>query len=194
MRDVETFPWLVYPPAVDLANTVYTTPASSGDLLDSEERFALWVAAERGRIAHLDAAARSRSHLRGLRDAVRPVLHAAASGGALPPGPVSRLNAFSAAAATYPVLDRGCLRVESVATDELVLFLAAVASSAIEFAGTTKREQIAVCGAPSCGMLFVRSDARQTWCCRSCGNRARVARHARRGRVTTRPAPPAGAG
>jgi predicted RNA-binding Zn ribbon-like protein len=34
------------------------------------------------------------------------------------------------------------------------------------------------CPAPGCGMVYPQSRASQTWCSTSCGNRARVARHA----------------
>ena len=44
----------------------------------------------------------------------------------------------------------------------------------------SERSAVARCGAPGCGMAFIRSRASQHWCTNSCGNRARVARHAAR--------------
>src|SRR5919109_564196 len=103
----ENLPWLVFPPAVDLSNTVIATPAGPRDLLESEEELA--------------------------------------------------------------------------AGDSYVRFEAAVARSAIELASRGE-DRLSVCGAPSCGMLYLREHPRQVWCSKACGNRARVARHAARQR------------
>ena len=52
----EALPWLGFPPAVDLANTVMVTPAGELDLLEDEGQLRAWIAAERGRIAGVEAA------------------------------------------------------------------------------------------------------------------------------------------
>ena len=45
-----SFPWLVFPPAVDLANTVLIITSGDRDLLQSDDQLEAWIAAERGRI------------------------------------------------------------------------------------------------------------------------------------------------
>ncbi|MGE7386443.1 CGNR zinc finger domain-containing protein [Streptomyces sp. NPDC004126] len=62
--------------------------------------------------------------------------------------------------------------------------LAALARAAIEFLAGPQREQLRSCSAPRCVRYFLRSHGRQAWCKPSCGNRARVARHAERRRAT----------
>ncbi|MER5930127.1 CGNR zinc finger domain-containing protein [Streptomyces sp. NPDC002054] len=62
--------------------------------------------------------------------------------------------------------------------------LAALARAAIEFLAGPQREQLRSCSAPRCVRYFLRSHGRQAWCKPSCGNRARVARHAERRRTT----------
>jgi predicted RNA-binding Zn ribbon-like protein len=71
-----------------------------------------------------------------------------------------------------------------IAPDDFAVFAAFVARSAIAIMSGPDRSKLSVCRAPSCGMLFLRQDAGQRWCCQSCGNRARVALHAARRRMS----------
>ena len=177
---VEGYPWLVYPPCVDLANSKYSTPAGRGDLLDSEGTPARWTEPQRSRIPRVDELHGELAEVRRLRDVVRSVLYAAASGSPLPPARVAELNAISASSPTYPILVEGRMVEATAHTEPLATFSAAVARSAVELVGTAQWENLKICEAPSCGMLFLRATARQVWCCHSCGNCARVARHADR--------------
>src|SRR4029450_13079703 len=52
----ETLPWLTFPAAVDLSNTIVVTPGCDIDLLRTDEQLDVWIAAERGRIACVEAA------------------------------------------------------------------------------------------------------------------------------------------
>jgi len=61
--------------------------------------------------------------------------------------------------------------------DALDALLALVAHSAVEVIADP---DVALCDAPSCGQLFIRTRGNQRWCGPACGNRARVARHAHR--------------
>src|SRR5919108_6342395 len=99
----ENLPWLVFPPAVDLSNTVIATPAGPRDLLESEEELAGWIAAERDRIAGVEAASGRLAEVRELRASVRELLHARARGGPPPPGGAP---AVESRGATWPVLPR----------------------------------------------------------------------------------------
>lgn len=72
----KALPWLGFPPAVDLANTVMVTPAGELDLLEDEGQLRAWIAAERGRIAGVEAASGRLPEVRVLRETVRELLHA----------------------------------------------------------------------------------------------------------------------
>jgi predicted RNA-binding Zn ribbon-like protein len=176
----EALPWLLFPPAVDLANTVTVTPAGDHDLLTSEDELDAWIAAERGRIPGVEAAAGRLAEVRGLRDNVRALLHATARGKRPPEGARRSINAISASAPIRMTLSReGRVVSEDDARDPYALFEATVARSAIELADRGD-DRLRACEAPSCGMLFMQAHPRQVWCTPACGNRARVARHAAR--------------
>ena len=176
----ETLPWLTFPAAVDLSNTIVVTPRGDIDLLRTDEQLDVWIAAERGRIPSVDAAAGRLHDVRTLRADLRALLYAHARARQLPEAPRRRINALSAAAPAFPVLaSAGSVVVKHASGDPYAIFAAEVARSAIELlAGDDTR--LSVCTAPSCGLLYPPNHARQRWCCGACGNRARVARHAAR--------------
>lgn len=183
-----SLPWLgFYPLAVELANTVVVVNADTEvDLLSTDQELATWIAAVRRRYPVVRAAAGQLAEVRALRDAVRDVLFAAEAGGRMAAAAISAINTASARCPSYPVLDRvGRAQVAEVIDDAFDQFCAAVARSAIDVASNDDGGQLAVCHAPSCGMFFLRSSARQTWCSALCGNRARVSRHAARVRQAT---------
>jgi predicted RNA-binding Zn ribbon-like protein len=185
----EAFPWLGFPPAVDLANTVLVTPTGDRDLLERDDQLEVWIAAERSRIPGVDAASRRLAQVRDLRRSVRELLHARARGERAPDGARRRINSICASAPVKPVLTPdGRALEEPDAGDPYSLFEATVARSAIQLCDRGE-DRVRVCGAPSCGMLYLRDHPRQVWCSGACGNRARVARHAaRRRRTQTRTA------
>lgn len=178
-------PWLGFPAAVDLANTIVVTSSGPVDLLTNDEELSLWAAAETGPVPGVESTAGRLPEVRDLREHVRGALFAAAEGRALPPEDVAALNAASAAALSYPEL-RGTDHVEEVLVgdDPFAVFRAAVARSAIAVLAGADRARLDVCRAPRCGMLFLRRGAAQKWCCAACGNRSRVATHARRQRMS----------
>jgi predicted RNA-binding Zn ribbon-like protein len=178
----EALPWLIFPPAVDLANTVIATPTGTRDLLETDEQLAAWIDAERGRIPGVDAAAGRLAAVRELRRSVHELLHARARGGKPPEDARRWINAASAAVPSRTALTRDGRAVEEPdARDPYALFEALIARSAIELADRDET-RLSECGAPSCGMLYLREHPRQVWCSKACGNRARVARHAARQR------------
>ena len=143
----------------------------------------MWIAAERGRIEFVDAAAGRLQDVRALRADLRAVLRAHAERRPLPGPPRRRLNTLSAAAPAYPILTtEGVVIIEHPNDDAYANFAAELARSAIDqFLGGERR--LSICTAPSCGLLYPPDHGRQRWCCRACGNRARVARHAARRRA-----------
>lgn len=177
-------PWLVFPPAVDLANTVVVTAGGPVDLLTTDDELAAWAALERGRIPGVEATAGRLAEVRALREDVRALLFAAAGGRPPPSDSVDAVNAASAGALSYPALheDYGMDDI-LVADDPFARFRSAIARSAIAVLAGGDRQRLDVCHAPSCGMLFLRRGGAQKWCCDACGNRARVASHARRHRA-----------
>ncbi len=178
----ETFPWLIFPPAVDLANTVMITATGARDLLETQEQLEEWIEAEFGRIDGVEAAARRLADVHELRDTVYELLHARARGKPPPKAARERVNAISASATISKELTRDGRAVEKTnAAGPYASFEAAIARSAIELADRDLK-RLSVCGAPSCGMLFLRDHPRQVWCTKECGNRARVARYAARQR------------
>jgi predicted RNA-binding Zn ribbon-like protein len=178
----ETLPWLTFPPAVDLSNTVMVTSAGDRDLLSTTEQLDAWIAAERGRIPDVEAASGRLPDVRTLRESVREVLYARARGKQAPDGARRRINEISAAAPLRTELTADGRAVdEADSPDPYARFEATVARSAIELADRAE-DRLSVCGAPSCGMLYLRDHPRQVWCSKACGNRARVARHAARRR------------
>ncbi len=175
-------PWLGFPVAMDLANTIVMS-VPEVDLLTTEDDLAAWAAAEAGRIADVEETSGHLEEVRELRAHVRAALFAAAEGRALPPEAVAALNQASAGAPSYPVLrPNGFAEDVVVQEDRFMRLRAAVARSAIAVIAGDDRDRLDVCRAPSCGMLFLRRGAAQKWCSDPCGNRSRVARHAQRRR------------
>ena len=129
----ETLPWLTFPPAVDLSNTIVVTPRGELDLLTTDQQLDVWIAAERGRIPSVHAAAGRLHDVRNLRADLRALLYAHAHRRPLPDAPRRRLNALSAAAPTYPTLDRaGSIIVKQACDDPYANFAAELARSAIQ--------------------------------------------------------------
>jgi predicted RNA-binding Zn ribbon-like protein len=184
----ERIPWLGFPHAVDLANTVIVAAAGEHELLEGEDQLDAWIAAERGRIPGVEAASGRLVEVRALRDTVRELLHARARGKRAPTAARRQINAISSAAPIRITLTSDSRSLEEPdVRDEYSLFEATIAHSTIELA-SQRDAGLSVCGAPSCGMLFLREHPHQLWCSKPCGNRARVARRAARRRRPRRTA------
>ena len=168
---VKGWPWLGAPLALDLANTVID---GERELLVDEASLAEWLEREGDR---LPDAPPDLARFRALRDAVHGALHAHAAGDEPPRRAVATINGASAAAGP-PVLRRG--RIEAASGSALDRTLAAIARSALDVLAHEQR--LRVCGAPSCGMLYLGRPGRD-WCSVPCGNRARAARHYARRRA-----------
>jgi predicted RNA-binding Zn ribbon-like protein len=178
-----SFSWLVFPPAVDLANTVVITANGPVDLLSTDEELEAWVAVESARVPDARSALGRLAEVRVLRDAVHELLHAHPLQVTPPPSAVAAVNEASAASPVARSLGAGLeLHDRELGRTPWDRFRGAVGRSAVELAAS---QTVAECGAPSCGMLFLPANARQTWCSPACGNRARVARHLRRRRGAT---------
>ena len=184
-RGGPVFRWLGEPLAIDLANTVMTVPrGETVDLLGGPDDLRRWTSAEEDRLGNYTFDPADLAEFRELRDAVRELLGAAAKGTGLPSPALRHLNRVSATAPVAPQLIVGSDGNEGVAEwtdtrDGLASALGQIARSTIALLSGSEREQLKICGAPSCGMFFLGA---RRWCCSACGNRARAARHYRRRR------------
>jgi predicted RNA-binding Zn ribbon-like protein len=176
---MELFSWLGRPLALDFANTVWPGRRRGPvDTIASTTDLRVWL--DRAAIAATTTDFEERlEDLRGLRSAVRQLLDAHAKGDVLPRRSMEVINLFATEAPRVDqlVLDgRSLLVVEEVLSEEPAsLFFGRVALSTMDVLTTMN---IGVCGAPSCGLFFVAERDDQRWCTNTCGNRARVARHA----------------
>jgi predicted RNA-binding Zn ribbon-like protein len=184
-----SLPWLgVFPLAVDLSNTVVITRSGPLDLLVTDEELGTWIEAERARHPVVVGTHGHLNEVRRLRETVRSLLFAAAEARPLPADARGVINEMSSRSARFPILDEGgAIGMQDASNDEFTEFCGSVARSVIGILGGEEKERLSVCGAPSCGMLFIAASERQNWCSRACGNRARVARHAARSRKQSRP-------
>jgi predicted RNA-binding Zn ribbon-like protein len=186
--ELDGWPWLGAPLALDLANSlVQVRPGETRDLLASDEDLDAWLDREGDRLPPVRRAPDRLAAVRELRDALHRLLSAAAAGRPLPRAAISTVNAASARSEGHlQLVVRGDAPVVEVAGAGTGLdhALSLIARSAIELLGGPERGRLRVCPAPSCGMFFLgRSD--QEWCSIACGNRARAARHYARRRETT---------
>lgn len=183
--------------ALELVSTVRHADFEGVDVLQSPQWATAWVRSVAVLLPRQAARAEVDEDLRGrmvaLRWAVRSLFARAVRPG--PPSPVDahrllpfeqaleRLNATAARLAVRPrmhwVQDQGSPRVELDPTscEPAVQLEAALARAGMCFLSGPLRAHLRACTAPRCVRYFVRSHGRQQWCCASCGNRARAARH-----------------
>ncbi len=178
------FRWLGEPLAIDLANTVMVVREGEAvDLLRGPADLGRWLAAEGDRVTGFAVdAEKDLAAVRELRDGVRELLAAGATGERPPAAAVEVVNEACAASPIAPRLavDRdGTARVEVAQGGGIAGLRAAIARSAVELLAETPSGELRVCRAPSCGMFYLGA---RRWCCSACGNRARAARHYRRHR------------
>lgn len=183
-------PLLGEPLSIELANTVVAGSEGEIDLLAGPGACAAWI---RAHLDELPAGALeqqpSAARLRALRDAVCALLAAAIDSRPAPPAALDELNAAASLAAPTPALVWPGSRapaVELVSGERVAdATLATIARSAIELLGGPDRERLRRCEHSDCVLTFVATNPRRRWCSASgCGNRARVARHYRRHRLT----------
>jgi len=169
------------PLPIELHNTLYaTTRGERQDGIADTAALRTWLAAMASDLpvpAPAVDAERS-ADFRALRDAVRTALRAALDGKPLPPRARRALNDASAACPrSLQLAADGTRRVRYHADDPTTIVLAAIAHETIALISSPRARELAVCGAPGCVLMFLRSHPRRAWCSPACGNRTRQARH-----------------
>ncbi len=171
------------PLALDLVNTVISTPGGEADLLATADDLRAWLAAERDRLditgGQVDLGA-----VRALRAHITSVVEAARAGTPPPPEALHAINDAQHNAPAYQELGwngrsiTSTTRRPGTATAALLAQLAEAAAALLvsPAIGLVRR-----CEGPSCRMLFLPAHPRRRWCSpATCGNRARVARYYQR--------------
>lgn len=184
--------------ALELAGTVRHADFDGADVLETSQWATAWVSSvsvllPRGAAqTEVDEALRMR--MVGLRRAVRSLFACAVR--PAPPSPVDAhrllpfeqalelLNATAARLAVRPRMhwtqedqDPPRIELDPASCEPQVQLEAALARAGMCFLSGPLRGHLRACTAPRCVRYFVRSHGRQQWCCTSCGNRARAARH-----------------
>jgi predicted RNA-binding Zn ribbon-like protein len=178
---MELFDWLGRPLAVDFANTVWPGRRSGPvDTIAARNGLILWL--DRAMIPATASDLEERGEdLVGLRSAIRKLFAAAAHGDLLPRRPMEIINLFATEAPEVRQLvldgDRPRVVTEILSEDPASLLVGRIAMSTMEVLTSMN---LGVCPAPSCGLFYVAEHPGQRWCTNTCGNRARVARHAAR--------------
>lgn len=171
------------PLALDLINTVASTPDGEIDLLETPGGLRAWLAAERDRLdlpsGEIDPAA-----VRALRAHVADAVETIRAG--LPP-PAPALRAITKALRSAHAYQELGWNGETVtitarwAGDATTSLLAQLAAAAAELLTSPEIRRIRRCEGPGCRMLFLAANPRRRWCSPAlCGNRVRVARYYQR--------------
>ncbi|UTT51065.1 MULTISPECIES: CGNR zinc finger domain-containing protein [Rhodococcus] len=185
------------PLALELVNTTYIDGGLRGhrvDALTTTDQLTAWASEHAGQFSDelpavlVERACTPRTHEQflSLREALRSCLqsvveHAVPNGDSL-----AVINGFSRYSASRLEISPGnpvvVMRRWQV-DDPWLIALGEVASDACRLLMPDLIGQVRACPAPGCILFFVKSHPRREWCSPVCGNRARVARHARAGRT-----------
>lgn len=171
------------PLAVDLANTIKTAVSPARELLSGDEANARFWQLEAPALPEGSGTPDLETTL-ALRGALHGVLGAILAGEPVEPAHIALLNTTASLATVAPRLvptpDGLEVRPTWSAEGPDALALAAVARSLIELVMSPLLSRLRECASPTCSMLFVATNSKRIWCTPDvCGNRQRVARHAR---------------
>jgi predicted RNA-binding Zn ribbon-like protein len=180
---------------IELANTIYYSRGVVRDGLAQAADLAAWLRQVQPRLATAVSAADlaaidepDLARARTLRDAIRAVAEATASGHPPRPADIETINAQVRAAPSWREL-RGRRRLRADTESQgpaIIKALAEIAQAAVDLFATA---EVRACQAPHCVLFFVKDNSRREWCSDNCGNRARAARHYARTRARRRTAP-----
>ena len=181
---------------LDFANTVY--PADQGgavrswddlvDFLEAAGAIGAEPATRMRKLGRSDPRGCARAFVRGLelRDAIRHILQAATAGKPAPTRHVEVINRVLRDNQGHEALSRGRAGWQLAFRprhDRAVRALAVIARSAAELVAESLPARVRKCANPKCVLYFYdpSPSGRRRWCCMTvCGNRMKVAAHARR--------------
>ncbi|WP_394769629.1 CGNR zinc finger domain-containing protein [Lacisediminihabitans sp.] len=171
------------PLAVDLADTVKMSFDPPLDLIGDARRNEAFWGIEQHQLPEGSGAPDLVSAQR-LRAAIRTLFDAKVDGAPFDEEALRLVNELAAAAVAQPELSTTgtttISRVRWVAETPGALSLAVAARSAISVLTGSSADRLRRCASPTCSMFFVALNAKRQWCTpEGCGNRERVARHAR---------------
>lgn len=184
MNTVNRFPLLGERLCIDLVNTHRLCDGRTVDLLDSRAALAHWLRAQAGRIRwHGQPDAADLVALQATRDAITPLLRAAAAHVQPPQQDITLFNTLLARPRPVPRLDwtePAKARCAVATGDQRAVLEHQILDDALTLLTGTEAGRVRQCAHPGCILLFVANHPRRRWCsATTCGNRARVARHYR---------------
>jgi predicted RNA-binding Zn ribbon-like protein len=175
-----TAPLTGEPLALDLVNTVASTPGGEVDLLESAGDLRAWLAAEQGRLDITDG----QIDLGAVRALRAHITRAVEAGRARTPPPLEALRTITDAQRNAPVYQELGWNGQAmtIATrrpgNATAVLLAQLAEAAATLLASPAIGLVRRCEGPGCRMLFLPAHPRRRWCSpATCGNRARVARY-----------------
>ncbi len=171
------------PLAIDLADTIKMAVEPPVDLIGDTQRNDIFWEIEAHQLPEGAGIANLHdTHL--LRAATRRLFDAKVDGLPFDTESLRLVNRMAAAAVAHPELsttgDLPVTHLRWTAETPGALSLAVVARSAIDVLTGPSSDRLRRCASPTCSMFFIALNAKRQWCTpNGCGNRARVARHAR---------------
>jgi predicted RNA-binding Zn ribbon-like protein len=179
--------------SIELYNTVHAVGGELVDGLGDPASARDWLAALEARLLPAvgpPGEPPGSDELIELRSVVRPALDAAVERRPVEPAALAAINAASRRA---PQSLEGRSKpggaIERVTcfhgATRADVIIGAFARDTIDLLGGSHANDLRVCGAPGCVLMFLGDHPRRAWCSHACGNRARQARHYRRTRADT---------
>ena len=172
--------------ALALVNTEIEPRGEKLDLLPDRRTLAGWLRA-RGLTSRRAGAILDEDleRMRNLRAAIRTAFTSRAAGRRPPRAAMTTINDAAAAVPSTPRLrwtDGGPVEetVWSEGARAADVAFAEVAANAISTLLGDGGDRLRLCEAHNCNRMFITDHRRRRWCCRTCGDRVRVARHYRR--------------
>ncbi|MCK0093471.1 hypothetical protein HCA61_21480 [Rhodococcus sp. HNM0563] len=199
-RSTTAVPLSGEPLALELVNTTYIDGGRRGhrvDALTTTDQLTAWVAAHANQLSRelppalAEQACTPRTHEQflSLREALRSCLQSVTDDSVPSSDSFKAINEFSRYSASRLEISPGNPVVVTrhwEVDDPWLIALGEVASDACSLLMPDRIGSVRACPAPGCILFFVKSHPRREWCSPVCGNRARVARHARTGSRSTR--------
>lgn len=166
--------------ALALVNTRFTVSHGQVDLLDDTEAAHLWLVRHELLPDRVSLNGRQSGRLRALREALRALFAARATGTRPPADALDTLNATLAAAPATPRLAwtaDGPRRADVPDSgNPAAAALSQLAEDATDLLTGADADLLTECAAQGCARWFLRSHGARRWCTTKCGNRVRAAR------------------